>query len=125
MQEDIYQEAKYQQYIFTELKPYLEKREIESISREIPENFEEFRKTGENHNELCELIRKDSIEDFITYVNKTNLLLKKTVDHSIFETNPLILKSIYPSNDNYYYGQKKENTSRLTLFGNSNIQIFE
>lgn len=94
MQEDIYQEAKYQQYIFTELKPYLEKREIESISREIPENFEEFRKTGENHRELCELIRKDSIEDLLTrptYFSKkrsTIQFLRKISNYS----KPFILR---------------------------------
>ena len=43
---------------------------------------------GENDNYICELIRNDSIEDFVTYVNQqcidlTNYFIKK----SIFETN--------------------------------------
>ena len=60
----------------------------QQIKKEIPENSEEMREIGENENHICELIRKDMIEDFITYVNRNKLELDLTVDNSIFETNP-------------------------------------
>ena len=114
MQDDDFSEAKYPQYFFTELKQFLNNQQIYSISKEIPENFEELRKIGENSDKLCELIRNDSIEDFIIYVKKNGIVVTKSVEPSIFETNPLLLKN---DNDNSSYGQygyyKKSN--KLTL----------
>ena len=41
---------------------------------------------GENDDQLYEMIRQDSVEEFITYVNRTNLSLQYTlIDPSIFE----------------------------------------
>lgn len=60
----------------------------QQIKKEIPGNSEEMREIGENENYICELIRKDMIEDFITYVNRNKLELDLTIDDSIFETNP-------------------------------------
>ena len=61
-------------------------------SNEIP-NFEENRQIGENESYLCMLIRQDSVEDFISYVNKENINLSKTKieNNSIFETNCFFL----------------------------------
>lgn len=58
----------------------------------IPENFYEERKTGENGSFIAKLIQKDSVEDFISHVNRTNLSLKSKIKLSIYETNSFLLK---------------------------------
>ena len=55
--------------------------------------FEENREKGENNDYLCELIRNDSIDEFITHINKTNISLKKAkIELSSFETNLFLLE---------------------------------
>ena len=63
-------------------------------NKPIPENFEEKRKRGENDNYICELIQKDSIEEFIIYINKVNFPLKSTIDRSIYETNSFLIEKV-------------------------------
>ena len=46
---------------------------------------------GENDSYICELIRNDSIDDFIIYVNQKNLSLFSTINDSIFETNSFLI----------------------------------
>ena len=65
---------------------------IDFISNDLPDNFYENRKNGENENELCKIIQKDLIKEFIAYVNKNNISLNKIIDSSIFETNSLLFK---------------------------------
>ena len=36
------------------------------------EEFEANRRNGENHHYICQLIRKDDIDEFIIYINQTN-----------------------------------------------------
>ena len=57
----------------------------------ILENFDEKQKKGENDSQICEIIRKDSVVDFITYVNRENISLSSTIVESVFETNLLLL----------------------------------
>lgn len=76
--------SNYPQYFLPEIKPFIsegwftrysmsEKNEwIKEIEKEIPENFYELRKIGENGNYICKLIQNDSIKDFIIFVNKNN-----------------------------------------------------
>lgn len=57
-------------------------------------NFEEFdekRQIGENDNDISYLIRNDLIDEFIIYVNKTNLSLSKIIEPSIYETNDYLI----------------------------------
>ena len=49
------------------------------------------RKNGVNDHYICKLIREDSVEDFISYVNKNNILLDGQIPCSIFETSQLLL----------------------------------
>ena len=102
---------KYDIFFYPELKTFIEeeretKNEVEEIIRERtkrflpkimtnehPVDFEEKRKFGENDNKICELIRNDSIEEFIIYLNKSNLSLTSTIEPSIFETNSLLTKN--------------------------------
>ena len=84
-----YSEAEYLQYFSNEINKFLAKTE----SNDITENFEEKRKIGENDDYVCTLIRKDMVEEFIYYVNKTNLPLSSVIKHSIFETNSFLIKN--------------------------------
>ena len=56
-------------------------------------DFYEKRKKGENESNICELIRNDSIEDFIVHINEMNIPLGMTIKPSIFETHPLLIKN--------------------------------
>lgn len=63
----------------------------ENINDKKYKDFKEKREKGETPNYVCQLIRNDSIIDFIIYVNKTNLNLSSEIPYSTFETNKLIL----------------------------------
>ena len=67
-------------YLFSKIKNFIKDKERKSLEKEITqifnENIETFEmkcKNGENDSYLCSLIRQDSIQNFIIYVNKTNL----------------------------------------------------
>lgn len=62
------------------------------IDKNIFANFDEFRKKGENNFELCEMIRKDLVEEFVTYVNQSILPLSSKIQNSVFETNSLLIE---------------------------------
>ena len=60
---------------------------------ENSEDFEEKRRIGENDSYICQLIREDKIDDFIVYINQTNLDIKTfEISPSIFETNSFLVK---------------------------------
>ena len=101
-----YYNAKYPHYFFIELKKFIQRRFITKIEKEnkilladdsrnrnATEYFEENRKIGQNDNFLEQLIRNDSIDEFVAYVNKTNMSLRTCVKPSIFETNSFLLKN--------------------------------
>ena len=66
---------------------------IDEGSKEISPEFIENRQKGENDSPLSEIIRNDLIDDFIVYVNKTNISLSSELKPSKFETNQIILKN--------------------------------
>lgn len=92
-------EAKYHVYFFPELNPFYEKQyklklftetyEFHDYSFDV---FNKLRKIGENDKEFYELIRSDSIDEFVTLVNKRGFSLSSTVQTSLFETNHYLLK---------------------------------
>ena len=74
-------------YFQPELISYETKKSIEDA------NFDENREEGENHNYLCKLIRNDSVEEFIIYLNEQNLSPKKTkIELTRFETNTFLIE---------------------------------
>ncbi|KAK8843577.1 hypothetical protein M9Y10_024634 [Tritrichomonas musculus] len=89
--------TKYHHFFYPEIKEFIEKQEIEKTEKELGNedmsiNFENKRKIGENKKYICELIRNDSIEQFVIYVNQTNLSLFSTkIEPSIFETNSFLM----------------------------------
>ena len=138
--------SKYPQYFLPEIKPFLtkpwfpkntnkysySKKEnwIDVVNkREIPNDFYENRKIGENENFICELIRRDSVEEFVEYVNQKNISLEQEIIPSIYETNSLLIK-IQTENEKrstYSYNQSKDDKMTLikyaTFFGS--IQIIQ
>lgn len=78
----------YHQYLISPLK--IEGGKIIKADPESIEEFKKNQKNGENETYICELIRNDLIDEFIIYINKTNLDLNSTIEMSIFETNSFL-----------------------------------
>ncbi|KAK8895685.1 hypothetical protein M9Y10_013569 [Tritrichomonas musculus] len=132
----------YLQYFAPEIKPFLadksnineqnkkffdENISIEEITEELPENFEENRRIGENEDFICRLIQKDSIKDFIVLVNQKNIDLNIPIFESIYETNQFLSKIFGNANilDNKHLHGNKITVSLIeyaAFFGS--IQIF-
>ena len=96
-----YKKRKYPEYFFPEFKSFYPQNYINELISKNPDLEEqnyslyfEKRKIGENDSHICNLIRNDSVKEFIIYVNKTNLHLSDIIiKQSIYETNPLFLKN--------------------------------
>ena len=97
----------YPTYFNNEFKNFFDK----PFFHEEIEHFEEKMQIGENESYICELIRNDSIDDFIIYVNKYNISLNSCINDSIFETNPFLV------------GKKVSLIEYSAFFGS--IQIFQ
>ena len=93
----------YPQYFSLEMKPFLNEewflnslngksKLLKQIEKEIPEKFIENREKGENEDEICKIIQNDSIDEFISFVNKTDYPLTSEVPESIYETNLLLIE---------------------------------
>ena len=88
-------------YFYPEIKKFMNIDEQKAIEEEIAnndldilDNFEEKRLIAENESYICSLIRNDSIDEFVSYVNRKNISLESTViSTSIFETNPFLIKN--------------------------------
>lgn len=65
------------------------------LMQKIPDNYDEMAKKNENEDYVCELIRKDSIEDFIIFVNKNDYSLNNTIKQSVNETNSFLIKRLF------------------------------
>ena len=53
----------------------------------IPENC----KIGENESYICSLIRQDSVEEFIIFVNQRNISLSMKINSTVYETNIFLI----------------------------------
>ena len=105
-------------FLLPELKSYqneAKQKEIEDeLKKENPTIFDDFdkkRETGENDSYICSLIRKDSIEEFISHLNRKNISFTNLINQSIFETNQFLI-------------DKKPSFIERILWINSNFQIF-
>lgn len=87
-------------YFYTEFKPFLnhksERGEIilVSTSKVHDSNFERNRHEGENDSPISQLIREDSINEFLSYVREKKVSLSSIVPKSFFETNSLLKKKV-------------------------------
>lgn len=87
-------------FFYPEIKSYLNETKRKQIEDEILScdsdafnDFDEKRTIGENDFYICQLIRSDSIDDFIIYVNQNNIKHSSIINTSIFETNSFLLKN--------------------------------
>ncbi|KAK8876181.1 hypothetical protein M9Y10_006371 [Tritrichomonas musculus] len=63
------------------------------VNQFTPEEFEKNRQLGQNHTQICNLVRNDMINEFIVYVNQTNYPLTAHIEKSLFETNPFLIEN--------------------------------
>ncbi|KAK8849291.1 hypothetical protein M9Y10_018660 [Tritrichomonas musculus] len=87
-----YEESYYSQYFMPEINSITKNNDNSNLET-IPDDFEEKRKKGENDLYICELIRNDSVIEFITFVNKNNISLNTIIKTSIYETNSFLIKN--------------------------------
>lgn len=90
----------YGHFFYLEIKKFDNKEITELFENDLlklnPKIFEEFdqnRHKGENDSYICSLIRNDSVKEFVSYVNRTNLSLKSEVKFSIFETHQFLIEN--------------------------------
>ncbi|KAK8841677.1 hypothetical protein M9Y10_026617 [Tritrichomonas musculus] len=91
-----HKEFKYPNYFINEIKcffsPEFEKQINEENKEKDKESFLRKRRTGENDNDLCYIIRNDLIDEFVQYVSKTNIKISETIiQPSIYETNVYLM----------------------------------
>ncbi|KAK8844186.1 hypothetical protein M9Y10_024391 [Tritrichomonas musculus] len=92
--------TRYCHFFFPEIKPFIKEETIKHIENEllsidsnIFHNFDKKRHEGENDSYICSLIRNDAIDDFISYVNQSNLPLTIQISPSLFETNSYLIEN--------------------------------
>ena len=78
-------------YFYPDVIPFLSKPFIRKVEKEFPENYQELKKKGVNHHQICEIIRSDSLQDFVSYSTENQINLNSTVKDSFFETNLFLL----------------------------------
>ena len=136
-----YVDAKFPQYFLPEIKQFLNEswisefeykfkgwRLIKELKIEIPETFEENRIKGENESYICQLIRNDSIIEFIKYVNQNNYSLKSRIKPSIYETNLFLIKQqIFVHKNDDKFIEESENLPTLIEYAAfyGSIKIFQ
>lgn len=94
-----YKNRLYPQYYYPEFKSFYTKQLLDDLNPKVPEfsneSFDEFnmkRKNGENDHHICQLIRNDSVAEFISYVNRANIPISEAkIVKSVFETNSFLL----------------------------------
>ncbi|KAK8850183.1 hypothetical protein M9Y10_018306 [Tritrichomonas musculus] len=91
-------QSDYFYYLYPIMKEFIEEKMQEQIEKEIfqlfdvdIQKFAEKCQIGENDSYICSLIRKDSIEEFVVYVSRTNLSLCTKIEPSIYETNLFLI----------------------------------
>ncbi|KAK8842180.1 hypothetical protein M9Y10_026411 [Tritrichomonas musculus] len=85
---NVFTKKEYMPYFFNDVK---DSSDLEQ--KKETEEFNEKRKLGENDNYICQLIRNDSIDEFISYFNQKNMSFSSQIQPSIFETNSLLNKN--------------------------------
>ena len=97
---DKYLQYFYPHYFYPEMSLFFNKQmriEIEKINQTNNisfDDFQKFRKIGENESYICQLIQKDSCIEFISFVNKKNIPISTfSIKPSIFETNSFLMKN--------------------------------
>lgn len=87
-----------------EMTKYLQSK---YFSKNEDEDIKEKRKKGENDSLLCEQIRNDSLDEFISNASKNNIDLNSIIESSIFETNPSLKEKTSLIEYASFYGSVK------------------
>ena len=83
----------YELFFLPEISSFYGCGEIIDQNDESLTEFQRKRKIGENDDFLCQLIRNDSVAEFVEYVNKANLPLNSIIKPSFYETNQSLLEN--------------------------------
>ena len=79
-------------YMYPEFKKLSKNKSIyKAVKKFDSQYFQEKRKIGENEQYICQLIRDDMIDEFISHVNQNEIDLSMTIGPSIFETNSFLI----------------------------------
>lgn len=94
----------YLNYFYPEFKDLMTEKvtqEVEMTNCRFTENkeaidyasksFIEKRKIGENDDVICQIIQKDSVDEFTSYTKRNNVSLSMKIKPSIYETNSFLL----------------------------------
>lgn len=84
----------YALFLYFNYKSVNDTQNIDKIEKFIKAKFDmdvdslqQLCQEGENDYDICKLIRQDSINNFISYVNEKNVRLNSNIPFSLFETN--------------------------------------
>lgn len=89
----------YLAYFYKEIKSSMSEKMQKNLISKHPEILDEKayemkRLIGENDSHICQLIRNDSIDEFVQFVTQANLNTQSHIKYSIFETNSFLLKKL-------------------------------
>ena len=62
---DEYTDKCYHKNFSKQIKPFIKMHQRDEYSRNLPVNYEELQRIGENEHYICKLIREDLIDEFI------------------------------------------------------------
>ena len=77
-------------YFYKELYPFLNEKQKMKYAISNKEEYERKRSEGENDTELCCIIRKNALNDFIQFVHENNIDINSNIEKSEFETNEFL-----------------------------------
>ena len=90
---------RYCHFFYPELEEFLGEEKMKTVKNEllnkssnIFDNYDLKREEGENDSHICSMIRNDSVEEFVSYVTRSNCSLSSQITPSIFETNSFLLE---------------------------------
>ena len=88
----------YCHFFYRELENFLGEEKIQDVKKELLnmdpnvfDNYEEKCEEGENDKLICSLIRRDSVEEFIAYINRNGISISTKIAPSPFETNSFLI----------------------------------
>ena len=91
---------RYCYFFYPEIEKFIGEEKVKDVKQELLsqnsnvfENFDSKRQEGENDSYICSLIRQDSVQEFIAYVNHHNYPLSNKIEPSIFETNRFLIEN--------------------------------
>ena len=90
-----YRKRFYLNYFYPEFRSFMTRDLQREMKPEDESEFNDKRQINENDSQICYLIRKDNVDEFVDFVEKNNIQLHKPITHSIFETNLFLLKNQY------------------------------